>query len=80
MSYSKGNKRKPCCKRMYTMKRKRRGKRRVRRRKSRKMRGGGNQFLSNVARSTGYSIGSELDPNMSALANPAPFFAYKKCV
>jgi len=80
MRYTKGSKRKSYRKRTHSMNRRRSNRRRTRRRKSRKMRGGGwAQFQSNLPRSAGYSIGGILDPALSALANPAPFFGYKKC-
>ena len=39
-------------------------------------RGGYHQFMGNVARSYGYSIGGDLNSSNSALANPAPFTRY----
>jgi hypothetical protein len=81
MRYTKGSKSPSYRNRAYFMTRRRRKRRRrTRRRKSRKMKGGGwSQFQNNVPRSSGYSLGGELDPTLSALANPAPFFGYKKC-
>lgn len=37
------------------------------------MKGGYHQFMSNTPHSAEYSVGAELMPNESALANPAPF-------
>jgi hypothetical protein len=82
MRYTKARKSKSYHKRNYSMnsRRGKRRRRRTRRRNSRKMRGGGwSQFQTNVPRSSGYSLGGELTPTLSALANPAPFFGYKKC-
>jgi len=39
-------------------------------------RGGYHQFMGNVARSYGYSVGGNLTASNSALANPAPFERY----
>ena len=81
MRYTKASKSPSYRKRSYSMNRRRsKRRRRTRRRKSRKMRGGGwSQFQTNVPRSSGYSLGGVLEANLSALANPAPFFGYKKC-
>jgi hypothetical protein len=81
MRYTKGSKaRKSYRKRSHSMNRRRSKRRRTRLRKSRKMRGGGwDQFLNNIPRSSGYALGGNLEPNLSALANPTPFFGYKKC-
>jgi hypothetical protein len=81
MRYTKGSKaRNSYRKRAHSMSRRRSKRRRTRRRKSRKMRGGGwAQFQNNSPRSSGYSLGGVLDPGLSALASPTPFFAYKKC-
>ena len=80
MRFTKGRKYKAYRKHSYSMKRRRNYRKRTKRRKSRKMRGGSwHQFQTNVPRSLGYSSGGILDANLSALANPSPIFAYKKC-
>ena len=81
MRYTKARKYPSYRKRSYSMNRRRsKRRRRTRRRKSSKMKGGGwSQFQNNDPRSSGYSLGGVVDPTHSALANPAPFFGYKKC-
>ena len=55
-------------------------KRRKRRHKrKRTQRGGWSQFAGNEARSMSYSQGGVLTPKHLGLANPPPFYAYKKC-
>ena len=50
-------------------------------RKRRHMRGGQQykQFMSNVAYTPSYSLGGELNPSMSALANPPPYTLLNNC-
>ena len=62
--------------RRYTLVNKRR---RRRHRKNRTQRGGWSQFAGNEARGMGYSQGGVLTPRHLGLANPPPFYAYKKC-
>ena len=51
-----------------------------RHRGTKRQRGGYNQWMSNVAYTPSYSTGGNLSPNMSALANPAPYKLTNNCV
>ena len=50
-------------------------------RRRRHMRGGQQykQFMSNVAYTPSYSLGGQLNPSISALANPPPYTLLNNC-
>jgi hypothetical protein len=52
---------------------------RNRNKKSKRFRGGYSQYQSNVPMTQTYSLGGHLNPNESALANPAPYHVLSNC-